>query len=143
MKSALSRSGKNILHVDPNEYYGEAEAVLTLQEVDEWAANHQTAEGDGVFAAAQATRPGGAESLSSRAYSLALAPQLIHTRSELLSKLVSSKAFRQLEFLAVGSFYILQPKATESSAPSLSRIPSTQKMYLPIQPFRPRRSAGL
>ncbi|KAL7900797.1 GDP dissociation inhibitor [Trichoderma sp. SZMC 28014] len=126
---ALSRSGKNILHVDPNEYYGEAEAVLSLQEVDEWAANHQTAEGDGVFAAAQATRPGGAESLSSsRAYSIALAPQLIHTRSELLSKLVSSKAFRQLEFLAVGSFYILQPKATESSsAPSLSRIPSTRE----------------
>lgn len=127
MKSALSRSGKNILHVDPNEYYGEAEAVLSLQEVDEWAANHQTAEGDGVFAAARATRSGGAESLSSRAYSLALAPQLIHTRSELLSKLVSSKAFRQLEFLAVGSFYILQPKATESSASSLSRIPSTRE----------------
>jgi RAB protein geranylgeranyltransferase component A len=81
-----------------------------------------------VFAAAQATRPGGAESLSlSRAYSLALAPQLIHTRSELLSKLVSSKAFRQLEFLAVGSFYIYQPSAAESSAPSLSRIPSTRE----------------
>ncbi|KAM0255827.1 hypothetical protein ACHAQJ_005414 [Trichoderma viride] len=125
---ALSRSGKNILHVDPNEYYGEAEAVLSLNEVDEWAANHQSADGDGVFAAAQATRPGGAESLSSsRAYSLALAPQLIHTRSELLSKLVSSKAFRQLEFLAVGSFYIYQLSAAESSAPSLSRIPSTRE----------------
>lgn len=97
--------------------------------MDEWAANHQSAQGDGVFAAAQATRPGGAESLSSsRAYSLALAPQLIHTRSELLSKLVSSKAFRQLEFLAVGSFYILQPKTSESSSThSLSRIPSTRE----------------
>lgn len=73
------------------------------------------------------TRPEGAESLSSRGYSLALAPQLIHTRSELLSKLVSSKAFRQLEFLAVGSFYIFQPSSTESSAPSLSRIPSTRE----------------
>ncbi|RFU75841.1 rab s geranylgeranyltransferase component a [Trichoderma arundinaceum] len=125
---ALSRSGKNILHVDPNEYYGEAEAVLSLQEVDEWAARHQSADSDGGFAAAQATRPGGAESLSSsRAYSLALAPQLIHTRSELLSKLVSSKAFRQLEFLAVGSFYIYQPSSTDSSAPNLSRIPSTRE----------------
>ncbi|KAH6605174.1 Rab geranylgeranyl transferase escort protein [Trichoderma cornu-damae] len=125
---ALSRSGKNILHVDPNEYYGEAEAVLSLQEADEWAAQHQSADGDGVFAAAQATRPGGAESSSSsRAYSLALAPQLIHTRSELLSKLVSSKAFRQLEFLAVGSFYIHQSSSAESSAPSLSRIPSTRE----------------
>ncbi|KKP05456.1 hypothetical protein THAR02_02416 [Trichoderma harzianum] len=124
---ALSRSGKNILHVDPNEYYGEAEAVLSLQEVDEWAARRQSGDGDGVFAAVRVTRPDGPESLSSRGYTLALAPQLIHTRSELLSKLVSSKAFRQLEFLAVGSFYIYQPSSADSSAPSLSRIPSTRE----------------
>ncbi|KAL7823394.1 GDP dissociation inhibitor [Trichoderma gracile] len=128
---ALSRSGKNILHVDPNEYYGEAEAVLSLQEVDEWAARRQSGDGDGVFASAKVTRSDDdAESLSPRGYSLALAPQLIHTRSELLSKLVSSKAFRQLEFLAVGSFYIFQPSsatASSSSAPGLSRIPSTRE----------------
>ncbi|KAL7816349.1 GDP dissociation inhibitor domain-containing protein [Trichoderma aethiopicum] len=124
---ALSRSGKNILHVDPNEYYGEAEAVLSLQEIDEWAARRQSGDGDGVFASAKVTRSDGAESLSPRGYSLALAPQLIHTRSELLSKLVSSKAFRQLEFLAVGSFYIFQPSSTASSTPSLSRIPSTRE----------------
>ncbi|KAL6854248.1 GDP dissociation inhibitor domain-containing protein [Trichoderma novae-zelandiae] len=124
---ALSRSGKNILHVDPNEYYGEAEAVLSLQEVDEWAARRQSGDGDGVFAAAKVTRSDDGESLSPRGYSLALAPQLIHTRSELLAKLVSSKAFRQLEFLAVGSFYIFQPSPTDSSAPSLSRIPSTRE----------------
>ncbi|KAL7930035.1 GDP dissociation inhibitor domain-containing protein [Trichoderma chlorosporum] len=125
---ALSRSGKNILHVDPNEYYGEGEAVLSLQEVDEWAAGRQSGDGDGVFSAARVTRPEGAESLSSsRGYSIALAPQLVHTRSELLSKLVSSKAFRQLEFLAVGSFYIFRPSSAGSSAPSLSRIPSTRE----------------
>ncbi|PTB67912.1 hypothetical protein BBK36DRAFT_1114484 [Trichoderma citrinoviride] len=127
---ALSRSGKNILHVDSNEYYGEAEAVLSLQEVDEWAARRQSGDGDGVFAAAKVTRSDDAESLSSsRGYSLALAPQLIHTRSELLSKLVSSKAFRQLEFLAVGSFYIFQPSSSTDpgSAPSLHRIPSTRE----------------
>ncbi|TFB02130.1 Rab proteins geranylgeranyltransferase component A [Trichoderma ghanense] len=126
---ALSRSGKNILHVDPNEYYGEAEAVLSLQEVDEWAARRKSGDGDGVFASAKVTRSEGAESLSPRGYSLALAPQLIHTRSELLAKLVSSKAFRQLEFLAVGSFYVFQPSsaASSSSTPSLSRIPSTRE----------------
>jgi RAB protein geranylgeranyltransferase component A len=65
---------------------------------------------------------------SSRAYSLALAPQVIHTKSQLLSQLVTSKAFRQIEFLAVGSFYILQPADSGSDAPpSLSRIPSTRE----------------
>ncbi|KAK5991108.1 Rab proteins geranylgeranyltransferase component A [Cladobotryum mycophilum] len=125
---ALSRSGKNILHVDPNEYYGAAEAALSLQEVDEWAEKHRAAGGDGIFSAAQVTRHEGSEALAfSRAYSLALAPQLIHTRSELLSQLVSSKAFRQIEFLAVGSFYIYQPASDASQPAALSRIPSTRE----------------
>lgn len=75
--------------------------------------------------AAEAKRD--ADRLSSRGYSLALAPQIIHARSQLLSQLVSSKAFRQIEFLAVGSFYIYQPAADPSSSPSLSRIPSTRE----------------
>ena len=44
----------------------------------------------------------------SRAYSLSLSPQLIYTRSNLLPALVSSKVYRQLEFLAVGSWWIYQ-----------------------------------
>lgn len=42
----------------------------------------------------------------SRAYSLCLSPQLIYARSNLLAALVSSKVYRQLEFLAVGSWWI-------------------------------------
>lgn len=56
-----------------------------------------------------------------------MAPQLIHARSELLSQLVSSKAFRQVEFLAVGSFYIYQASSESSSEPTLGRIPSTRE----------------
>ena len=67
------------------------------------------------------------ELAATRAYSLALAPQLIHSRSDLLNKLVSSKAFRQIEFLAVGSFYIYQQPSEASEQPFLSRIPSTRE----------------
>lgn len=42
----------------------------------------------------------------SRAYSLTLSPQLIYSRSNLLPALVSSKVYRQLEFLAVGSWWL-------------------------------------
>ena len=42
----------------------------------------------------------------SRAYSLALAPQLIYTNSRLIDALVSSKVHRQLEFLAMGSWWV-------------------------------------
>ncbi|KAK4695870.1 hypothetical protein P7C71_g1955, partial [Lecanoromycetidae sp. Uapishka_2] len=34
---ALSRSGKKILHIDKNDYYGGSEAALSLQEVESWA----------------------------------------------------------------------------------------------------------
>lgn len=82
-------------------------------------------DGEGLFCAAQVKKQ--TESLAGfRGYSLALAPQLIHARSELLSQLVSSKAFRQVEFLSVGSFYIYR-RSEDSSEPTLGRIPSTRE----------------
>ncbi|RMJ10193.1 hypothetical protein CDV36_010191 [Fusarium kuroshium] len=123
---ALSRSGKNILHVDPNDYYGGCEAAFSLEEADEWAEKHSSSDDGKLFAAAEVKRDGESPA-STRAYSLALAPQLIHSRSKLVTQLVDSKAFRQIEFLAVGSFYIYQPPSESSPTPSLSRIPSTRE----------------
>ncbi|RFN46870.1 hypothetical protein FIE12Z_8899 [Fusarium flagelliforme] len=123
---ALSRSGKNILHVDPNPFYGGSEAAFSLQEADEWAEKNRSADASRLFSAAEAKRDEDALG-SARAYSLALAPQLIHTRSKLVTQLVDSKAFRQIEFLAVGSFYIYQPSPDSTTVPSLSRIPSTRE----------------
>ncbi|KAG6023358.1 hypothetical protein E4U41_002045 [Claviceps citrina] len=125
---ALSRSGKKVLHVDANDYYGGAEAALSLQEADEWAERYAAVDdGDNQpFAAARVSRDGDGLA-ASRSYSISLAPQLIHTRSELLSQLVASKAFRQIEFQAVGSFYIFQPASELSAGPALSRIPSTRE----------------
>ncbi|KAM3436955.1 hypothetical protein MY4824_004056 [Beauveria thailandica] len=122
---ALSRSGKNILHVDPEGYYGENEAAFSLQEADAWAQKHASPDATGIFRAAKVTKAEGVP--SPRSYSLALAPQLIHARSELLNKLVSSKAFRQIEFQAVGSFFIFQPASADETLPTLTRIPSTRE----------------
>ena len=81
-----------------------------------------------LFRSASIARPEGAAPLSSaRSYTLALAPQLIHARSALLSRLVSSRAYRQVEFLAVGSFYIFKPSSGPSQQPTLARIPSTRE----------------
>ena len=52
----------------------------------------------------------------SRAYSLSLSPQLIYTRSNLLPALVSSKVYRQLEFLAVGSWWIYEHESSSGDA---------------------------
>ncbi|KAG5795114.1 hypothetical protein H9Q69_005863 [Fusarium xylarioides] len=123
---ALSRSGKNILHVDPNDFYGGSEVAFSLQEIDEWAEKNRLTDPSRLFSSAEVKRDADALG-ATRSYSLALAPQLIHSRSKLVTQLVDSKAFRQIEFLAVGSFYIFQPPSGSSSTPSLSRIPSTRE----------------
>ncbi|AEO65293.1 uncharacterized protein THITE_2086774 [Thermothielavioides terrestris NRRL 8126] len=125
---ALSRSGKKILHIDPNEFYGGAEAALSLQEAEQWVGRISSGTGGGLFRAAAVSRSEDDTRLSpSRAYSLALAPTVIHARSALLSQLVSSRAYRQVEFLAVGAFYIFKPPQDPAQKPTLARIPSTRE----------------
>ncbi|PBP16892.1 putative rab geranylgeranyl transferase escort protein [Diplocarpon rosae] len=108
---ALSRSDKKILHVDPNEYYGGAEAAFSLQEVDEWVekVNKDSStpfRNASVWKADTESYPEQGKLSFSRAYNLTLSPQIIYTKSKLLSQLVSSKVYRQLEFQAVGNWWI-------------------------------------
>lgn len=76
-----------------------------------------------------------------RAYSLALAPQIIHTRSNLVEQLVSSRAYKQVEFLAVGSFFVYNAEANDASS-RLARIPSSREDVFSTQsiPVRSKRS---
>ncbi|KAI3391336.1 hypothetical protein diail_7508 [Diaporthe ilicicola] len=129
---ALSRSDKKILHIDPNEYYGGPEAAFSLQEADAWASEIATAPSTSAFTSAAVTRPeevpdSGVKLSFPRAYALSLSPQIVHANSKLLSQLVSSRCYRQLEFLAVGSFFIFKPSSEPDGAPTLARIPSTRE----------------
>jgi RAB protein geranylgeranyltransferase component A len=76
----------------------------------------QTADGEGV----KLSQP--------RAYSLALAPQVIHAQSTLLAALVSSRLHNQLDFQAVGSWFILQQvgEAVDTET-KVSRVPSSRE----------------
>jgi Rab proteins geranylgeranyltransferase component A len=112
-----------------------------LQEAEEWAAKHKATPEKGLFSRAEITKPenGAGKLKSPRSYSLSLSPQLVHTRSQLLSQLVSSRAYRQVEFQAVGSFFVYQPSTFTGGTGSedggdsvgplsnLTRIPSTRE----------------
>ncbi|CAN9131749.1 unnamed protein product [Alternaria alternata] len=114
---ALSRSDKKILHVDENDFYGGAEAAFSLQEAEEWAQRMKDDTVDTVFSDVTITKPevaDAAPALSfSRAYSLSLSPQVIYARSSILGCLVSSRVYRQLEFLAVGTWLLKVPNGRE------------------------------
>ncbi|CAI6260341.1 unnamed protein product [Periconia digitata] len=106
---ALSRSDKKILHIDENDYYGGAEAAFSLQEAENWVAKVRAGD-SAAFSLATFQRPAPASATASlspsRAYSLALSPQIIYARSALIKYLISSRVYRQLEFMAVGSWWV-------------------------------------
>ncbi|KAI4632315.1 uncharacterized protein J4E88_006122 [Alternaria novae-zelandiae] len=123
---ALSRSDKKILHVDENDYYGGAEAAFSLQEAEEWAQRMSGETSNAAFSHVAVTKPeatGSGPALSfSRAYSLSLSPQVIYARSSLLGYLVSSRVYRQLEFLAVGTWWVYSADAPGESSSSHGRL---------------------
>ncbi|KAL0260268.1 Rab proteins geranylgeranyltransferase component A [Diplodia seriata] len=123
---ALSRSDKKILHVDKNDFYGGPQAAFSLQEVEAWAKRvNEDETKSSLFRHASITQPTPAEPAEdgpklgfSRSYSLALAPQLLYSRSAILPTLVSSKVYRQVEFLAVGSWWVYSSNTESQAEPS-------------------------
>ncbi|EEH06323.1 rab proteins geranylgeranyltransferase component A [Histoplasma capsulatum G186AR] len=127
---ALSRSGKKVLHVDKHGYYGGSDAALSLHEAEDWVTRINEAPGStpfesaSIFTSPASSEDGGSGKLSpSRAYTLSLSPQLIYSRSGLIPTLVSSRIFRQLEFQAVGSWWVME----HGSAASLNRVPGSRE----------------
>lgn len=67
---------------------------------------------------------------SSRAYTLSLSPHMIYSRSRVLPTLLSSKVYRQLEFQAVGSWWICKAKSPSDGTDgdsNLYRVPSSRE----------------
>ncbi|KAE8144394.1 GDP dissociation inhibitor [Aspergillus avenaceus] len=130
---ALSRSGKKVLHVDRNPYYGGSEAAFSLQEAQDWATKVNQEPEHFPFQDASVLSSEDGDQLPTRSYTVTLSPHLIYSRSELLPTLVSSKVYRQLEFLAVGSWWVHKPQTgsaneggTAGSA-NLYRVPSSRE----------------
>lgn len=83
------------------------------------------------------TAEGDAAKLSfSRAYTLTLSPQIIYTKSKLLAQLVSSKVYRQLEFQAVGNWWIFESE-------SLRRLPNGREDIFQDKSIDNRAKRGL
>lgn len=136
--------------MDKNDYYGGSDAGLSLQEAGEWVRvvnkgnftsriSMRCAYCDlgafrSPFSEASVTTPLQDESASlgqtsklsfSRAYTLALSPALIYADSSLILRtLISSQIYRQLEFLAVGTWWLYKPTRSSEQRASLQRVPN-------------------
>lgn len=78
-----------------------------------------------------------------------MAPELIYTRSKLLSTLVSAKVHRQLEFLPIGSWWIhsvtrsREDESTQTSPGTLNKIPSGREDVFVDDVLNVRAKRGL
>ena len=136
---ALSRSGKQVLHVDKNRYYGGPDAALTADELSVW--RESLAKGGSNIFDSSVQHPGtegGTTSLpkQSRSYALSLLPQFIYTKSKLLQALISSRVYTQLEFLAVGSWWVLHDE-------QLQKIPNGREDVFADDQLSRRDKMGL
>ena len=110
--------------MDKNEYYGGFDAALSLREAAEWAKSVNDSDQRAKFQKALIKLPKDESEdqpskilEQSRKYTLSLSPQLIYAQSKLLPALVSSRVHTQLEFEAVGSWWVHRENR-------LQRIPS-------------------
>ncbi|KAJ5180021.1 hypothetical protein N7492_003231 [Penicillium capsulatum] len=136
---ALSRSGKKVLHLDQNKYYGGSEAAFSLDEAQEWVNSVNQHPGRSPFQDAVLSTSASENSehpvklASNRAYTLSLSPSFLYARSSLISILLSSRVFRQLEFMAVGNWWIhsTEQKNAENSdsgaARAFQRVPGKRE----------------
>lgn len=113
--------------MDKNEYYGGQNAAFSLSEAEEWTKKVNISNHFVKYRNAQIKIPqAGADGLDSniakqsRKYTLSLSPQLIYAQSKLLPALVSSRVHTQLEFQAVGSWWVCR-------SDKLQRIPSSRE----------------
>lgn len=106
---------------------------MSLGAAEDWALKHRGSAKDSrvTYRHAAITKPSVVEETassklgSSRAYSLALAPQLIYTRSSLLPTLVSSRTHSQLDFQAVGSWFTVKAPSDDAEfQPQLIKVPT-------------------
>jgi RAB protein geranylgeranyltransferase component A len=105
---------------------------LSLSEAEAWADKHSATESQAQSATfthatveKESAGKDGVKLSQPRAYSLALAPHIIHAQSNLLAVLVSSRLHNQLDFQAVGSWFILETLA--EAVAKLSRVPSSRE----------------
>ena len=128
-KSALTKAGYKIIHVDPNDYYGGDHATLNVDEIVSWAnlrsaspENESTSE----YLASQRSRfvsvsYHGSPPPAPRQYSLSLLPSIIPSVGPLISALINSGVSRY------GGFKLLEKVALYHSPGHVQNVPNSKE----------------
>lgn len=133
---SLANSGKTVLHIDPNEYYGGSQASLTLDELSSWASERSSSSIGGPsnnpssYMSAQRRRYTQAYTstlspelqASRRQYAISLYPTLLPSRGTLISTLIQSGVSNYVGFRILDSVSVWQ-----DGEGSVKRVPGSKE----------------
>jgi RAB protein geranylgeranyltransferase component A len=110
---ALAKSGKSVLHLDPNDYYGDQQASLTLDELQQWCQSNSdplSSNITGSYEHGHASSSNLDESLTKnrRRYALSLFPAILPSRGPLIQTLINSGVSKYVSFRMLNSVSVWQ-----------------------------------
>jgi len=121
LSGLLSVSGKRVLHLDRNDYYGGESTSFNLQQIKEHLDDMDEE-------TAKAWTQSEAETFGrSKEYNIDLCPKFIMASGELVSILLHTKVTRYLEFKCVDGSYVWR---SEKEGGKLHEVPVTPKAVL-------------
>lgn len=126
LSAALAWQGTNVLHIDDNSFYGDYNACLNIDQLQEWVieVNRKTRD---TFANAKLYIP---RPLDSRKYLIDLTPTILFARSDILDLLIKSRVFQYLEFKSLGSFHTYEKDSFEKVPGTKEDIFTNQSLSL-------------
>jgi Rab proteins geranylgeranyltransferase component A len=144
LAAAASWTGKRVLHIDENSFYGSHWAAVSIDQVDTWIQDKSDIGTIPLFILAKpfcledalyhfatlkrlpiSTFSHPSRLQASRAYSLDLSPHLLYCSSDLVSCLAKTKLSQYLEFKALEHIFIFQRDANDSL--TLQKVPSSRE----------------
>ena len=122
---ALAKSGKSVLHLDPNDYYGDQQASLTLDELQQWSQSHSDpldTSSTNAHACASTSQLDESLTKNRRRYALSLFPAVLPSRGPLIQTLINSGVSKYVSFRILDSVSIWQ-EGTEG----IRRVPGSKE----------------
>ncbi|ORX33686.1 putative rab escort protein [Kockovaella imperatae] len=109
--AALAKAGKSVLHLDPNEYYGSAQASLTLDELIEYVK---------VCGSTHPVELPEKLEKDRRRYALSLFPAVLPSRGALIETLIASDVSKYVSFKMLDSVIV-------ASSGGFRRVPGSKE----------------
>ncbi|WWC60275.1 uncharacterized protein I303_102843 [Kwoniella dejecticola CBS 10117] len=145
--ASLAKAGKNVLHLDPNEYYGGEQASLTLDEYVDWSKSHENPPSASSSSSSPYSSPGSSSTSTStiryrdcsatpltpeleddrRRYAISLFPSILPSRGHLIDTLIKSYVSKYVSFRILDQIALYSAEGQVQGEGTFKRVPGSKE----------------